>query len=76
MEESKELKLGDKIYHKSASNIVWVVDKIENGEVHCSTLNKVTLEKKIQAFTIASVVKIEENPLPIIIPRKRSDHWY
>jgi hypothetical protein len=38
-------------------------------------LNKVTLEKKMQAFSLASVVKIEENPLPRVIPRTRNNFW-
>lgn len=60
MEKSSELKPGDKVYHKSLTNVIWVIDKIENGEAYCSTLNKETLEKKTQSFALTSIEKVND----------------
>lgn len=51
------LKIGDKVYHKSNSSIIWVVEKIEAEEVLCSTLIKETFEQKKQKFELSSVEK-------------------
>jgi len=41
-----EFKIGDNIFHKSNSTIVWTIEKIENNEAVCSTLVKDTYEQK------------------------------
>ena len=71
-----KIEVGDKVYHKSNSNIVWVVDKIETEEAHCSTIIKDTYEKKEVKFAISSLAKINDESIgDTIIFRSRNNHF-
>lgn len=52
-----DFKIGDNIYHKSNSRIVWTIEKIEDNEVFCSTLIKDTYEQKKAIFALSSIAK-------------------
>lgn len=58
--KTKEINIGDKIFHKSNSTITWVVERITDDEVSCSTVIKETLEQKKETFTITSIEKCSE----------------
>ena len=57
----KEFKPGDKVYHRSDSSIVWVIEKIEKYEAYCSTLLKGTAELKKEKFVLTTLEKINES---------------
>ena len=69
-----ELKIGDKIFHKSNSSIVWIVERINENEVYCSTVIKETLEQKKGTFNITSIEKCGE-PRVYIAKRTRDNRW-
>jgi len=69
------LKIGDKIYHLSESRVAWVVEKIEDDLVHCSTLMKDTLVQKKEKFLITSIKKIENSSPVTFSGPKRNNHW-
>lgn len=52
-----EFKPGDKIYHKSNSSIIWVIEKIENDEAYCSTVNNETRKKATERFSLVTIAK-------------------
>lgn len=56
----EEFKPGDKVYHRSNSSIVWVIEKIEKGEAYCSTLLKGTAELKKGKFLLTTLAKINK----------------
>jgi len=55
-----EFNPGDKIYHMSLSSVVWIVEKVENDLIYCSTLIRGTLELKKEKFSPTSIKKIAE----------------
>jgi len=62
---------GDKVYHLTLTSVAWVVEKIEDDLVTCSTLVKDTLELRRQKFAISSVQKIQDwSPSDIIQTRR------
>jgi hypothetical protein len=68
-----EYKIGDKIFHKSNSSVKWIIERISEHEVHCSTVIKETLEQKKEVFAITSIQKCAE---PKIIGGKRTrSNW-
>jgi len=64
-----ELQPGDKVYHKANTRIYWIIEKIENGEAFCSTLND-QLEKITATFSLISIEKYVYKPPIIISPGK------
>jgi len=69
-----ELQIGDKIFHKSNSSIVWIIERINENEVYCTTVIKETLEQKRETFAITSIQKCAE-PRVIVGKRTRDNHW-
>ena len=69
-----ELKIGDKVFHKSNSSIVWIVERINENEAYCSTVIKETLEQKRETFAITSIQKCAE-PRPIVVKKRRDNYW-
>lgn len=69
-----DFKIGDKIFHKSNSSIKWIVERIDNNEVYCSTVIKETLEQKKETFAITSIEKCAE-PKIIVGKRTRDNYW-
>lgn len=57
---NQKFSLGDKVYHKSDSSIVWVIERIEKDEAYCSTLNGETKELKKERFSLVSLEKIDD----------------
>ncbi|GAB3013788.1 hypothetical protein GCM10027051_16260 [Niabella terrae] len=66
--------IGDQVFHKSNSSVVWIVESITETEVYCSTVIKETLEQKKETFAITSIKKCAE-PRAIIGSRTRNNHW-
>lgn len=56
-----EFNLGDKVYHKSDSSIIWVIENIENEEAYCSTLDIVTKKIQKEKFALLTLGKINDN---------------
>ena len=56
-----EFKAGDKVYHKSDSSTIWVIEYIEKEEAFCSTLNPQTKEKHKESFSFFSLVKTSDD---------------
>lgn len=56
-----EFKPGDKVYHKSDSSTVWVIEDIEKEEAFCSTLDPQTKAKLKESFPIVTLVKINDS---------------
>lgn len=67
-------KIGDEIYHKSNPTIKWIIEKIDNNEIYCSTVVKETLEQKKEIFTVTSIEKCAE-PTIYVSPKKRNNYW-
>lgn len=57
---TNEFKSGDKVYHKSDSSTIWVIEYIEKDEAFCSTLNLQTKKKLKEAFSLVTLVKISD----------------
>lgn len=57
-----DIKVGDKIVHKSNKSVVWIVEEVEKDEVYCSTLLKDTKEQKREKFVLTSIEKYEPPP--------------
>lgn len=55
-----DFKIGDNIFHKSNSTIKWVIERIDENEVYCSTIIKETLEQKKDVFALTSIEKCAE----------------
>jgi hypothetical protein len=55
-----EFNPGDKVYHKSNSSIVWIIEKIENDEAYCSTVNNDTRQKSNERFALVTIAKIND----------------
>jgi hypothetical protein len=68
-------KIGDEIFHKSNASIKWIIERISDNEVYCSTVIKDTLEQKKEAFAITSIEKCAE-PNFSVGKRTRSNFWY
>ena len=67
---------GDKVYHKSNSSIIWVVDKIEKDIAFCSTVIKDTFEKKEEKFYLTSISKVIHSGFGIHVgPGTRRNHF-
>lgn len=64
--DAKDIKIGDKIFHKSNSTIAWVVERINENEVYCSTVIKETLEQKKETFSVTSIEKCAEPTISVI----------
>lgn len=56
-----EFNPGDKVYHKSNSSLIWVIEKIENNEAYCSTVNKETRQKTNERFLLVTIAKISDS---------------
>jgi hypothetical protein len=69
-----DLKIGDKVFHKSNSSIVWIIERINDNEVYCSTIIKETFEQKNETFNITSIDKCAD-PKIYIGKRARDNHW-
>lgn len=69
-----DFKIGDEIFHKSNSSIKWIVERISDNEVYCSTIIKETLEQKREVFAITSIQKCAE-PKIFVAKRTRSNYW-
>jgi hypothetical protein len=72
--ENAEFKIGDKIFHLSNSSVAWVIEKIENDLVTCSTLMRGTLEYRKENFSITSIKKAADKTPIAIIPIRRRDY--
>ncbi len=70
----ENINVGDKIYHKSNYSVIWVVEKITEEGVHCSTVIKETFEQKKETFAITSIEKYSSSPIYISKP-KRNNFW-
>lgn len=57
----KVFNIGDKVYHRSDSSIIWVIEKIEKDEAYCSTLIKGTAELKKEKFNLTTLAKVNES---------------
>lgn len=69
-----DFKIGDEIFHKSNSSIKWIVERISEDEVYCSTVIKENLEQKKEVFSITSIEKCAE-PRVIVGKRTRNNDW-
>lgn len=49
--------LGDKVFHKSDPLTIWIIEKIDNNEAYCSTLNNATKELKKEKFDLVTLEK-------------------
>ncbi len=70
--------IGDCIYHKSNSRIKWVIERIDNDDIYCSTVLKDTLEQKKEVFLYSSVEKCTKpssRSSVISINSSRDTHW-
>jgi len=80
MEQNIEFNAGDRVYHKSDSSIIWVIERIEKekSEAHCSTLNGSTKELKRERFALITLAKVEEEKPreTIIFGTPRNRHSY
>jgi hypothetical protein len=79
MDESIKINVGDKVYHKSDSSTVWVVEKLgrENKEAHCSTLDSETKKLIKERFLVVTLGKInEEGSSRIVFGGSRNKHSY
>jgi hypothetical protein len=70
-----DLKIGDEVFHKSNSSIKWVVEKIDDNEVYCSTVIKETLEQKKEIFALTSIEKCSKRPNIIVGKVTRNNHY-
>ena len=68
-----KLQPGDKVYHKANTRIYWIIEKIENDEAFCSTLND-KLEKVTATFSLISIEKYEYKS-PIRISSGRNNRY-
>ena len=68
--EKTEFKIGDKIYHASNSTILWIIEKIEDNDVYCSTVLKDSFEQKKEVFAMTSIVKYEKPKIRTSVIRK------
>ncbi|MEN5195546.1 hypothetical protein [Sphingobacterium faecium] len=53
----EEFKIGDEVFHKSDSTQKWVIEKIDDDKVFCSTLVKETLKQVTNTFLKTSIKK-------------------
>jgi len=67
-------KIGDEIFHKSNPSIKWIIEKIDDDEVYCSTVIKETFEQKKEIFIITSIEKYAE-PTIYVSKRPRNNRW-
>lgn len=68
-----KLQPGDKVYHKASPKVYWIIEKIENGEAFCSTLND-KLEKITNIFSLISIEKYKYSP-PVIISSGKNNRY-
>ena len=68
--------VGDTIFHKSNSSVVWVIDGIEEDILICSIIKKENFEKVINRFQATSVEKIVDRPSIIVSQRKRNSNFW
>lgn len=57
--DNKGLQIGDKVFHKSDSSVLWIVERFEGEEAYCSTLLKDTKEQRKEKFILTSLEKYE-----------------
>lgn len=67
---------GDKVYHRSDSSIIWVVEEVIGDEVRCSTMNKNTLELKRAKFNEATLSKISNKGGGIFFGKSNNPYRY
>ncbi|MES1181408.1 MAG: hypothetical protein ABUL44_01305, partial [Flavobacterium sp.] len=48
---------GDEVYHLSDSSIIWIVEKVVNDDIFCSTLIRETREQKKEKFAKVTLAK-------------------
>ncbi|UZJ64671.1 hypothetical protein OKW96_20400 [Sphingobacterium sp. KU25419] len=53
----EEFKIGDEVFHKADSTQKWVIEKIDDEKVLCSTLIKETLKQVKETFLKTSIKK-------------------
>jgi hypothetical protein len=53
----EEFKIGDEVFHKADSTQKWVIEKIDDEKVLCSTLIKETLKQVRETFLKTSIKK-------------------
>lgn len=70
-----DFKIGDNIFHKSNSTIKWVIERIDENEVYCSTVIKETLEYKKEVFALTSIEKCAETTVIIGKKTRRNNYW-
>lgn len=73
-----KFEIGECIYHKSNSGVKWVVERIDNDDIYCSTIIKDTLEQKKEVFFASSIEKCAKpGPRSSVISSntRRDTHW-
>lgn len=70
----EEFKIGDEVFHKSNSSIKWIIEKVFDQEIHCSTLIKETLEYREEVFSVTSIQRYVE-PKTIVVTQRRDNEW-
>lgn len=70
-----DYKVGDKVFHQSLPKVVWIIEKISDTEVTCSTLDEKSLELKHETFSITSISKKEESKISYGQTRRRNNFY-
>ncbi|WP_353778032.1 hypothetical protein [Winogradskyella sp. 3972H.M.0a.05] len=70
-----DFKVGDNVFHKSNSSIVWTIEKVENGEALCSTIIKDTYEQKKAVFVLTSIQKCASRSKIRVSKRSRDNYF-
>jgi|GEM_PF-2111670 hypothetical protein len=60
-----EFKVGDIVYHKTMPHILWVIDKLDQDAVICSTIIDSTLEHKSERF-LRSAINLKSTPVSTV----------
>jgi hypothetical protein len=74
--EKIELKVGDKVFHKSDYTVIWVIERIDDSEVFCSTLLKESKKLLKENFSLVSIEKVDDKSPSIIIGNKRGSNYF
>jgi hypothetical protein len=69
-----DFKIGDEIFHKSNPTIKWIIERINETEIYCSTLMKETLEHKKEVFTVTSIEKCAKTTITVV-KKSRDNYW-
>jgi len=59
----EEFKIGDEVFHKADSTQKWVIEKIDDEKVLCSTLIKETLKQVKETFLKTSIKKCADRSI-------------